>query len=73
MLFCGIKFDKKFACLCFKFIKEILDRSEPKFIKFHKPFLVKKVFFICSRNFRFCSLSGRILSFSFTMSKLQAI
>ena len=32
------KFSKKFACLQFKFIKEILVRSEPKF---HKPFLVK--------------------------------
>ena len=47
MLFCGIKFDKKFACLCFKFIKEILVWSEPKF---DKPFLVKKSAFLSARE-----------------------
>ena len=48
MLFCGIKFDKKFACLCFKFIKEILVWSEPKF---DKPFLVKKSAFYLLEKF----------------------
>ena len=33
----------------------------------------KKVLFICLRNFRSCSLFGRILSFSLTMSKLQVL
>ena len=73
MLFCGIKFDKKFACLCFKFIKEILGWMSLNLLNFISRFLSKKVLFICLRNFRFCSLSGRILSFSFTMSKLQAL
>ena len=34
---------------------------------------MQKVLFICLRNFKFCSLSGRISSFSFTMPKLQAL
>ena len=38
-----LKLAKKFACLQFKFIKDILGWGEPKFTKFHKPFLVKKV------------------------------
>ena len=42
-------------------------------LNFHKPFLAKKVLFICLRNFRSCSFLGRILLFSFTMSKLQAL
>ena len=42
-------------------------------LNFHKPFLAKKVLFICLWNFRFCSFSGRISLFSLTMSKLQAL
>lgn len=40
------KFCKKFACLQFKFIKEILVRSEPKF---HKPFLAKSAFYLLEK------------------------
>ena len=57
----------------FKFIKEILGWTSLNLLNFISRFLSKKVLFICLRNFRFCSLSGRILSFSFTMSKLQAL
>ena len=44
MLFCGIKFDKKFACLCFKFIKEILGWMSLNLLNFISRFLSKKCF-----------------------------
>ena len=83
MLFCGIKFDKKFACLCFKFIKEILVWSEPKF---DKPFLVKKSAFLSAREILgfarflvgFCHLAllcrscKRYENFSFATHLLQS-
>ena len=57
----------------FKFIKENLGWTSLNLLNFISHFLSKKCFFICLRNFRFCSLSGRILSFSIIMSKLQAL
>ncbi len=84
MLFCGIKFDKKFACLCFKFIKEILGWMSLNLLNFISRFLSKKCFLSAREILGFArSLAGfchlallcrsckRYENFSLTMHLLQ--